>query len=321
MTRDQGRASYAAYPKFGSVRTEARDNWETFGRHRAGSTETGQLKQLTRIVAESSIMLHTSSLRSLKHPAQQMPLTATLNEFVLATHFDAPLPLSVVDLADWIGTFRPDFPQIQELPAAARVELTPSQEVLLNLAQPSLPRIVLRAPSQLTLQFQADRFAFGWARAEPIGQPAEYPGYETMKARWLEMLERFRVWQEARVRSRPSSRLIEIAYHNALPMEVNGRRKRISEVFRFVQPSPTRKLSSFQTSWAEQLSDAPDAPRVITQVGLGTAPPAQVVFAFNFTGLALAPKSATTSETLGTLDALHARILDMREASIISDGH
>lgn len=254
--------------------------------------------------------------------APTTPTTApshTLQETVTAVHFQAPLPLSVMDLADWVRHFS-DYPivqQIQSLPSAgigvaAAFQFGPGD---------GLPRMLLRtADGRFSLQLQSDRFAMGWNRIEPIGAPADYPGFECMIARWDALLLRFEQWTQDRFHLKPEYRLAELVYVNAAPLERDGRALRISEIFRFVQPA--RPVSFFNVSWGESLDPERDRTEgrltgnVTVNVSLSQAPPVGNVLAFTFGGLA---EVAPGQESNHILNNLHAKIRQIYQSAIISD--
>jgi len=135
---------------------------------------------------------------------------------------------------------------------------------------------------------------------------------------WAVTLAKFEEWSKAQIGTIPFARLVEISYHNAAPIDSQGRRRHISEMFRFVH-TEGRRLNQFQVAWGESLSEGPDSPRVAAQVGIGTAPPDQVVFAFNFMGLGTVSGLGTDAEAVDMLNSLHKRIREMYDAAIISD--
>jgi hypothetical protein len=80
---------------------------------------------------------------------------------------------------------------------------------------------------------------------------------------------------------RPGHRLIELTYSNAAPLERNGKKIKLSEIFTFVQPTG-RALNAFSTSWIENVypqspTDPTPPPRAIVtaQVVIGSIPPTQ----------------------------------------------
>jgi uncharacterized protein YegL len=56
---------------------------------------------------------------------------------------------------------------------------------------------------------------------------------------------------------RPGHCLVELTYSNAAPFEKNGKKRRLSEIFKFVQPG-SRTLTGFKTAWTEAVY--PEAP-------------------------------------------------------------
>jgi hypothetical protein len=257
-----------------------------------------------------------------------MPLTSTLQEVVLVEHFAVPLNLTILDVANWVHAFG-DYPVANQLALAAPIELQapgPMPLPHLRFLEPNLlPRLLLKSASgERTVQMQADRFAIGWARTKPIGEPDNYPGYDTLRKDWVGLLARFNKWCRDRLGSAPDSRLVEVGYNNAAPLVVDGRRRRLSEIFQWVQPG--RGVNAFQTAWTELLKPgepgvAPDAlnsARVSAVVALGSANGASSLI-FNFTGFGPTTGSAENAYALEMMDNLHKRILDIYSAAIISE--
>jgi len=252
-----------------------------------------------------------------------MPTTKSLQELIIAAHFQAPLPFTIMDIASWVEHFREGFPIVQQIQALPPLNLpvsnAPPVQVQL-IATPPLPRVILHtSDGRNSVQLQTDRFAFGWHRTEPIGDPAGYSGYEAHRAEWYQALEAFEVWTEGRFHQRPVHRLIELNYNNAVPLETDGRRKRLSEVFTFVQPG-SQKIIGFTTTWTSSIYPMKDGqpPTGIVQsfVGMGTAPPAINVLAFNFMGLAIV---APDERSGNILDDIHAKIREIYESAIKPD--
>jgi uncharacterized protein (TIGR04255 family) len=253
-----------------------------------------------------------------------MPTTRSLQELIIAAHFQAPLPFTVMDLASWVEHFS-ELPVVQQLPPLAAANLpTPGipqlQLQFVSVEAATLPRMLLRtADGRYSVQLQNDRFAFGWHRTEPIGDPAEYAGFEAHREHWKQTLDHFEVWTERRFRQRPAHRLLELSYNNAVPFEREGRQRRLSELFKFVQPGG-RIMNGFNTSWVEPIYPTADGqpPKGVVSavVGLGVAPPAVNVLAFTFSGLATV---ATDEQSEHILNDIHAKIRDIYESAIVPD--
>jgi uncharacterized protein (TIGR04255 family) len=252
-----------------------------------------------------------------------MPTTRSLQELIVAAHFETPIPLTVMDLADWVSQFS-EFSIVQQLPFLQPANFPvagPPRFQLEMLAEISLPRMLLRTPDgQYSVQLQNDRFAFGWHRTEPVGEPSEYPGFEAIRRSWEEALARFDTWTESRLHQRANHRLVELTYNNVALLDKDGRRRRLSEIFKFVQTGP-RKLGAFSASWIESiypgvLPDTEPKAVVSAQVGLGSAPPDKPVLSFLFTGLG---KVAGSEESKHMLHEIHAKIREIYESSIVPD--
>jgi len=256
--------------------------------------------------------------RALIRGSSLMPLTSTLREMLLVEHFKTPFNLTVMDLADWAKQFF-EFPQVQQLQTAPPIDLSAASPIGVQIvAQAEVPRLMLRsAGGDRIVQFQADRFAMGWARTRPLGELDEYPGYPTLRGQWIEILQKFHQWCSVRFGAVPSVRLVEIAYNNAALIDLDGKRRRLSDIFRWVQPS--RPVNAFQVGWAEAVRELPDKSRVMANVGLAPDTPGQTVLQFNFTGFGITDASGESDQPIQALDVLHTRILDMYVAAIISE--
>jgi uncharacterized protein (TIGR04255 family) len=248
-----------------------------------------------------------------------MPTTKSLQELIIAAHFQAPLPFTVMDLASWVEHFS-DFPVVQQIPALppATVPAPGPPQMQFQLVQDaSLPRMLLRSSdNRYSVQLQNDRFGFGWHRTEPLGEAADYPGYEEYRKNWHAVLHHFESWTQKRFGQRPAHRLIEISYSNAVPLERAGQKRKISEIFTMVQLAG-RVIGSFNTSWMEAVyPTGPSKGTVSTVVAVGTAPPALPVLIFNFAGIA---PVAAGEQSAHILDNVHAKIRGIYESSIVPD--
>jgi hypothetical protein len=249
--------------------------------------------------------------------------TTTLQELVMAAHFEAPLPLGVMDLADWVNNFS-DYPIVQQILPAGPINLPiPGVQQLqfpigIDMGM-VLPRMLLRtADGRFTVQLQGDRIGMGWSRIEPVGAPAEYPGFDAILSRWNEVLLRLEAWVERRFNSQTKYRLVELNYANAAPLEVAGKIRRISEIFRFVEPGG-RPVNQFNVSWVELVypDDQPGQPfkgLVTAAIALGQSPPNIPVLGFNFTGMAAVAPDRESNHIMGDL---HDKIREIYLGAIV----
>ena len=248
-----------------------------------------------------------------------MPISKSLQEVLLVEHFRTELPLNVLDLAQWAQEFG-EFSNATQLPWLPRVELQPPGPISYNLVQATtdLPRVLLRTADRTrTLQLQSDRLAFGWSRPNSVGEDADYPGFEALQIEFREILQRFNGWSSRRLSLHPAARLIELVYNNATPMEVEGKMRKISDVFKFVQPG--RAVNAFQVAWMELIDkERPDGARVSATVAIGSSPPIDRVLIHNFSGHApVDAGSATAAEK--SLQLLHGRTLEMYASAFRSE--
>lgn len=253
----------------------------------------------------------------------EVPATTTLQEVIIAAHFASPLPLTVMDLADWVRHFG-QFSLVQQLPPAPHADVAaPGQAIppfqVVEVAHHPLPRMLLRTPDgRFSVQLQHDRFAVGWTRTEPLGAPANYPGFQLFSEYWIQRLAEFDAWTGQRFRQVSAHRLIELTYSNVAPLLREGKMRRISEIFKFVQPG-ARALSMFNVSWLERVYDEPVPFRatVTATVGLGQGPTGEPGLVFNFIGLG---KVAEGQESKQVLSDIHGKIRQIYESSIVTDG-
>ena len=176
-------------------------------------------------------------------------------------------------MADWAREFS-KYPKAQQLHMVPPVQLSGPGPISFSfgLAQSELPRLLLRSENgERTVQLQADRFGFGWARNVPIRKTTEYPGFEKSSSVWPRNLRKFRAWCAQRPGQLPREGLLS-GYHNRTPFVVGGKRRQLWDIFRWVQRN--RPVSGFQVSWSELLeTNRPDAPRVSAVVAVGSVPP------------------------------------------------
>ena len=254
-----------------------------------------------------------------------MPQTSSLIETQFVAYFNAPLNVTMLDMADLASVFKGDMPEIQQLPAAAPVELDAPITFNFNMQEAIIPRIIMRSYSiPFAISFQLDRFSFSWVRTSDLGKIVDYPGYDKLTEEWHYRLGQFEDWHNKKLGSAPIYRLVELTYTNSLPlMKVNGESRRLSEVFAFVSPG-SRPVNAFQANWTEMFERKTGSPRVMASTGVGllsgiAGGSNEPGMYFNFTGYGPLQNGSEGAPTMPTLvDALHERILDVYRNSIIS---
>lgn len=254
-----------------------------------------------------------------------MPLTRSLQEVVLAIHFAEPLSIAVPELASWIAEFGGVEPAFQQLPALPTANIpvpgapSPFGVQFLTEDAGGLPRVRVHGSDGHTLYiFQNDRIGFGWQRNAEIGQEVDYPGYDALRGVWAMEIERFINWL-SRLSQSFVPRLVELSYNNNFPLIVAGRQRRISEIFKLLNPD-YRPVNAFQASWSEYVGSSVEG-MVTAQVGLGMAPPGQRVLAVNYFGLCAITdgRPPSVEVVMKGADKLHERILDMHRSAVISN--
>jgi hypothetical protein len=254
-----------------------------------------------------------------------MSTTTTLQEMVIAAHFQPSMPLTLMDVASWVEEFQGEYPAFQQSPAPPPASLNAApgaviggQAFMIGPVGVDLPRMRLSAiNSPYYVLMQTDRIGLGWARRRPLGEPDDYKGFDAMRARWGDFVARFDAWQAKRLGGTSAVHMMELSYVNAIPMTVRGERRRLSQLFRFVQP--TRPVNAFGVNWAELIPEHPGGARVQAQAGLGQhVQTGESVFSFSYGGMAAVQGGAGSEAAFAALDTLHARILDIHTAAIIS---
>jgi hypothetical protein len=251
-----------------------------------------------------------------------MPATTTLNEFLLASHFASPLPMTMLDVADSAQFFSSEFPKAHQLPTAPPVDIAAPPfgpaTFNFNIAMPEmLPRLVLRSADNATfVMLQADRFAIGWGRTKPLGEIDEYPGFDHMKHVWTTASQRFLMWYRDRFKASDMPlKLMEVAYWNAVLVdEEKPLPAQIGNLFRWIKPR--RPIDALNIQWGEKFGPEPRAGRVTVSASFATVPPAQRALAFTFTGLAPSAGSPVGADAMRVAQDLHDRIAEIYQDGI-----
>lgn len=256
-----------------------------------------------------------------------MPITRSLQEVVFAVHFAAPLPLTLLDVADWIAEYGGEQPVVQELPVLGRSEMPIPGKVnqaALQFVQEvdgTLPRVRVRGPDPHSLCIlQNDRVAFGWTRVVAVGEDVDYPGYDALRGAWALEISRFSRWLTARIGEAIVPRMVELSYANAYILDVDDKPRRMGDIFKLLN-ADYRPVNAFQVNWSEFIGVGGEGV-VNAQAGVGVAPPAKRVFAVNYFGLAIPGGQSESGDAAEAVmlgvDKLHQRILDMHEAAVVS---
>ena len=169
----------------------------------------------------------------------------------------APLSPNLMDIAALGGRFERNFPICQQVAPLPPLEFfpTPMMEIV-QLPAESLPRVwFISEDSHGLIQIQRDRFGFNWRRLAPPEIPAEYPGYVDLRAKYAENLDALAEWSRARSLDAPEFQIAELLYVNLVPVEIQGQKRRISDILAFYEPKRRRPVNLFQAHWIESLSD------------------------------------------------------------------
>ena len=217
-----------------------------------------------------------------------MVYTSTLQEVLLVEHFGTPLPLTVLDMADWAREFS-KYPKAQQLHMVPPVQLSGPGPISFSfgLAQSELPRLLLRSENgERTVQLQAGPIWFRVGEKRPHrGDAPNTLGSRQSSSIWLRKSRKFRTWCARENRDDSHAQACRVGYHNATPSlsEASAADYRIF----FDGCSRIGRSSGFQVSWSELLqTNRPDAPRVSAVVAVGSVPPVTEALIFNFTGFA-----------------------------------
>jgi uncharacterized protein (TIGR04255 family) len=182
-----------------------------------------------------------------------------------------------------------------------------------------MPRIFLRGDNVSDyLVFQHDRLAFAWHRTEPVGDEANYPGYDALRGRWQVLLDRFNRWSVDHLGGVPLLRHLEFSYQNAFPIEEpEGSSLHVPQYFK-LGGFGDRPLEQFHLGWRELVPNT-DGGYVDAVATIGTVPPATPAFIFNFSAMAPLSPSTSADTVFATADAVHTHIRAMYAATIALD--
>lgn len=180
-------------------------------------------------------------------------------QLVLTVSFEPTLDnLSIIDIADLFRQYERDFPIFQQVNRAGPMSTNPFE---VKIDGGGMPRTMF-ANEALDWQvaFQNDRLSLLWARAKPLDQVPDYPGFTVVADRFASALATFKRWLEDRGMAIPTPSVAEVAYVDAFSINdsESGRQRKMSEIIKTINPVLAFPMSSLQHSWTEPLREGCD---------------------------------------------------------------
>jgi uncharacterized protein (TIGR04255 family) len=176
-------------------------------------------------------------------------------QLVLTVSFTPPLEgLSIIDLADLYAQFRDEFPIFAQVQRAGAMSYKPFEA---TMTVGDMPRVIFGAEgASVQVGFQSDRLTMLWSRTTPIAAPANYPGFDDIVARYFAAMFKLQAWMAARRLPEITPAVGEVAYVDALPLDVAGadQRRPISSVIKTVNPDVLFPMISLEHAWNEPLT-------------------------------------------------------------------
>lgn len=227
-------------------------------------------------------------------------------------------PVNALDVADLRSRLASRYPLFQQTEALPPLNVALSVDPIFHFEPVELRYWMLSEDSKLLVQFQHDRVALNWRRLAPTSIPAEYPGYETLKLRFLAELGVVDTWlREGNHDTAVTS--IELFYMNGV--EIGERR--ISDILRFFKPAAKRAVASFQFNMASPISEsAPERGYISTNCGVGTDVHGAPNLLVNFTGRTIVDNGVSVADSFDLLhDMVLASLGEVFTSSVLEDAH
>lgn len=254
------------------------------------------------------------------------PTPEPISELAMTVQFTKIAGATVTDAADFVERFAADFPQIQQVHrlnpidpnmfnvgTAAQIAVQMQMQLQGGLTPDdvSFPRLwLISEDSRRLVQFQNDRFGFNWRRLSP-DDDHPYPGFVALRAEFAAAFDKFRVWYLERFEHPLLPTAGDLLYSNVMRLEDdNGRRRRISNVFRFYTPKKASPKTGFRVNWAEGidvLGDPTEASLAVA-AAIGALPDGKPVATFQMVSRF---QLGEDDDMVQALDAAHDRSLEV----------
>ena len=157
---------------------------------------------------------------------------APIVQLLLTTQFQQPAQnLTIFDYADLRDVYA-DHPVRRHVPRAGPMPvLQPTMQITEYLSD--APRLqFLTEDLQWEVLFQEDRLSVGWNRITPLDQPAEYPGFIAVLARFKEQRRRLAEFLVSKGGENVAAGVGEISYSDAFRFKkADGTTRRMEDLF------------------------------------------------------------------------------------------
>jgi uncharacterized protein (TIGR04255 family) len=177
-------------------------------------------------------------------------LKAPLQELALRVQFDAEADLSVLQAASIYEVVESRYPIFQQNELLPPITAMPVAAAPVVSIERGLPRLWFASLDQsLLLQYQTDLLALNWRRQGAVAEPTEYLGFDALHALFWNELDGLKDFYSPDAKPAVG----EIHYRNFVPMEYNGRQRRLSEILAFFAPTRKNGIMNFAFAWGEPL--------------------------------------------------------------------
>jgi len=205
--------------------------------------------------------------------------------------------LTMVDVATLYSLFKERFPHFVQIGRAGAMGTDPRDFIPDEIGS-GLPRAHFFNPSEpYAMYFQDDRITVLWNRQTPLEIDPSYPGYKGVLNQMGDAVGLLRSWLDRQSFPPVVPIVCEIAYNNAFLAEVDGERRKLSDVFTVWKPERFPVMTGFNLGWVELLREAelersPDQRStgiVTVGAGAGMTPDNKPVVLLNLIGTSTIP--------------------------------
>lgn len=181
-------------------------------------------------------------------------------EVAIQLTYERSSNFTLIQIADlYERGFRGGYPTVQQVPPLGDISVGPQtvQQAIQVISPADLPRLwFISQDTHDLVQVQDTRLVQNWRRADQIPGDRSYPGYESVRSRFVESWNTLERWLERHEASPLRLAIAELSYVNSIPMNHHGKDRRLSEVLAFYKATDTPiKVINFNSSWSERIEE------------------------------------------------------------------